>query len=179
MKGKITVVSILAILLAILFYEGTMVFQQKKSHANYIKPIVSTHIGEPVPNIELLSPESSVNINIKKITNQLPTVLFYFSPYCPYCQAEIEEIVKNIKHLKEIQFFLITPYSLNELKIFYTKNNLSKYKNIVAGVDYNSSFQKYFDAQIVPYLAIYKHDKLKGAFIGNMPYRQIAEETEK
>lgn len=145
-----------------------------KEDVQYVKPIRTGHEGDFLPSIELLLADSMSYISTASISNEKPVVLFYLGPYCPYCQLEVSEIIKNMKSLDDIQFYLITPYSLSDMRVFCKRNNLEKYANIVVGMDYKFKFADYFKAQSIPYLAIYGDDqKLRAAFVGVIKYEQL------
>jgi thiol-disulfide isomerase/thioredoxin len=140
----------------------------------YIRPVVTGHEGELLPNIELLLSDSTSYLNLQSIRSGIPIVLFYFGPDCPFCQSEIEEIITNMPHLRKVRFYLITPYRYSDMKGFINKYQLYEYDNIITGVDYKFKFGSYFKTQVIPYLAVYSSDRrLLAAFAGNIKYGQI------
>ncbi|MET3880220.1 redoxin domain-containing protein [Chitinophaga sp. OAE865] len=184
MKGKIFFVILIIFLLGFLIYIGgnsivdnPVINGKGKS---YIKELVTGHEGELLPDIELLLPDSSTVINIRSMLSDKPAVLFYFGPYCEYCQLEMLEIVSNMKSMENIQFYLISPYHILDIKRFYDAYNLKRYPNVIIGMDVGYKFGKYFQAQNIPYLAIYGSNKrLNAAFIGNVKFDQIKSTAEK
>lgn len=157
---------------------GNFLMKQKGREEGTIEainaPVRTGKEGEIMPDIDLLLKDSMTHVNIRNTVSKGPIVLFYFGPDCPYCQMEIEEIVRNIEGLKGIQFYLITPYSISDMQVFYKRNDIQKYTNIVVGRDYNFKFGKYFGAQSIPYLAFYSREKkLNAAFLGNVYFDQI------
>ncbi|MEZ2440784.1 TlpA family protein disulfide reductase [Chitinophaga sp. RCC_12] len=146
----------------------------------YAKSVITGREGELLPSISILLSDSITKINLSSIPNGKPTVLFYFSPYCPYCQSEMDTIINNITRLKHIQFYLVTPYSHREMKLFYNKNHLERYENIIVGLDYDIRFSEYFRIVQVPFIAIYdKGKRLNAGFFGGVAsdqLRQVSQE---
>ncbi|MFX1707387.1 thioredoxin fold domain-containing protein [Chitinophaga sp. CC14] len=177
------------ILIVILFVSGILLYviirtpqysfsNNKQETRN--KPISTGHEGELLPEIDLLLTDSLTYVNTATAPDGKPIVLFYFAPYCPYCKTELNEIIKNMKYLKNIQFYLITPYFISDIKKFYEDNQLEKYGNVIIGRDYKFKFGDFFKTQNVPYLVIYtSNKKMNAAFIGNVKYDQIKSISEK
>lgn len=141
---------------------------------NYVKEIITGLEGKTIPDIELLLPDSTTLVNTALIPSGKPIVLFYFGPYCSYCQIEMVEIISNIKYLENIQFYLISPYSIVDIRKFSTAYNIEKYRNVVVGMDRKYNFGRYFKTENIPFLAIYNSDrKLKAVFSRNVKYDQI------
>ncbi|MEI3798236.1 MULTISPECIES: TlpA family protein disulfide reductase [unclassified Chitinophaga] len=179
MKRKRFFVILVSLISGLLIYIGANsivdypLLGENKSK-EYIKEFITGHEGELLPNIELLLPDSSTIINIASIPSGKPTVLFYFGPYCEYCQLEMIEIVSNMRHMENIQFYLISPYHILDIRRFIDAYHLGKYPNITIGVDFKFKFGEYYKAKNIPYLAIYNSDKkLNAAFVGNVKYDQI------
>ncbi|WP_166437235.1 TlpA family protein disulfide reductase [Niastella caeni] len=132
--------------------------------------------GKLMPSFNLLLLDSGAHFNTNNIPKGMPIVIFYFSPECPICRAETEEIVTNIKSLANIQFYIITHFPLEQIKIYYDRYKLKKYRNITLGCDYNLDFGNYFKVQRVPYIAIYSNDKrLKQVLTGKVSTDVIKE----
>ena len=112
-----------------------------------------------MPSLNLLLTDSSTKINTKDMASNDPIVLIYFSPDCEHCQVQIQEIIDHIQSLQNVQFVLLTPISLHDLKEFGDKLNISQYKNITLAYDYCYLFYKYFKAKSFPYVAIYNGQK--------------------
>jgi thiol-disulfide isomerase/thioredoxin len=144
------------------------------------QPEKTGHEGKPLPSFKLLLLDSTTYFDTKDIPKDKPVVLFYFGPHCPYSRAQMEEIIEDINILKDIRFYFFTTWSFAEMKAFYKHYQLNKYSNIIMGQDYMNFFVEYFEAQGVPYMAIYGKDKiLRKAFIGRIFGKQIKEVTEK
>lgn len=179
MKRKVIFIVSAAAFLILLFYLagsiaiGYPLFSKNRSKY-YIKELVTGREGEPLPNIRLLLPDSTTIMNLASIHTGQPIVLFYFGPYCPYCQLEMLEIIANMKKLESIQFYLISPYALSDIKKFHDTYDLGRYSNVIVGMDFEFKFGEYYRTQNIPYLAIYSNDgKLKSAFNTGVKYDQI------
>jgi hypothetical protein len=176
----ITIVVVSGLCLCIGTYNlmGGSLFRNKQP-ANYLTPTFSGHEGESLPNIDLLMIDSVTHFDVANIPSGTPTILIYFGPYCPYCQLVIDDVTKNIKYLKGIKFYLITSYSYAEGKSFYYKNELSKFNNIVMGVDHKFEFSKYFNTMVIPCIAVYNTDKkLNSVYLGVVKHTQMKEVSE-
>lgn len=130
--------------------------------------------GKQMPSFRLLLADSTTYLDTKDIPEGRPTVLFDFGPHCPYSRSQMTEIIKDMKDLKNINFYVFTSASFNEMKTFYEHYKLNNYSNIIAGIVTSHSFEEYFQVTGVPYLAIYDDDKkLKKSFEGKIYTKQI------
>jgi thiol-disulfide isomerase/thioredoxin len=130
--------------------------------------------GKVLPDFAVLRTDGVTYFNTSAISKEHPFVLLYFSPYCPYCRAQVAEIIDGMKSLKDLRFFLLTSFSVREMKSFSVQYNLDKYPNILVGKDTADFAPKYFQFAGVPYMAIYgKNKTLKSAFIGKVSSNQI------
>ena len=131
---------------------------------------------KPIPAFKLLLLDSTTYINTAEIPTEKPTVLFYVSPECPFCRVEMTQIVKHIDLLKEIQFYIFSTWSVNDMKQFNARYQLDRFENIKVGIDYNQFFGQYYNVPGVPYMAIYGKDKkLNKAFAGEVDPKMIAD----
>jgi len=148
-----------AILLALTFLFSC---QSKKP------PVLKSGLeGKPMPAVDLIASDSMTHFNTRNSEPGKPTILFAFRPGCAYCRAQTRAIVSNIEALKDINIYMICVSESALFKSYYEKYELKKYPNIKAGVDYKETFMNYFNAPIVPYLAIYdKNKKLKQVLQG-------------
>jgi hypothetical protein len=137
-------------------------------------PIKTGKEGYDIPSFNLLLPDSISSISTSNIPKGQASVFIYFGPHCPYSRAQIDDILSNIQMFKDVRFYLFTNWPFNDMKDFYNNHRINSYPNITMGLDYTNYFTKYFDAQGVPYLAIYdKNKRLNKAFMGKIDYRQI------
>lgn len=135
--------------------------------------------GKPLPDFSMLLPDSTTWVRSRDIPTGKPIVLFYLSPYCPYCKAQTKEIIEDMHKLKNIQFYFITSFPLPDFKYFCKEYQLEKYSNITTGLDTAHAISDYFEIQSVPYIAIYKKDKiLNKTFIGKIYSSQIKKAAE-
>jgi len=130
--------------------------------------------GKPMPSFKLLLSDSITWMDTKEIPTGKPVVLLYFGPHCPYSRAQMEEIIEDIDKLKDISFYLFTNWPFSEMKQFYKHYQLSKYPNIIVGVDQKHFFADYYEVTGVPYTAIFDNEKkLNKAFVGKIYSKQI------
>lgn len=141
------------------------------------RPVVKTGLeGHPLPAFNILLPDSLTVFNTVNIPKGRPIVLLYFSPNCPYSQAEMRNIIKNMSTLKNVWFCILTNWPFRQLKGFYAYFKLNKYPNVIVGEDFENFFPQQYKPIGVPFTVIFNKDqKLKKAFLGTMPSKQIEE----
>lgn len=129
--------------------------------------------GNAMPSFKIMLLDSST-LDTKEIPQGKPIVLLYYGPHCYYSREQILEITNKINNLKEINFYFITAWPFDDMKVFDSNYHLNRFKNITTARDYTFFFGSYFKAKGVPYLAIYGKDKkLQYTFIGKIPSDQI------
>jgi thiol-disulfide isomerase/thioredoxin len=135
--------------------------------------------GNLMPDFNLLLTDSITWIKPNQLSQTKPIALFYFSPYCPYCKAQTEELLEDMDRLKNIQFYLVSRFPMVGIKEFQKKYQLSKYPNIVTGMDTSTAMRDYFEMPGVPFWAIYhKNKKLSKSFLGQIYTSQIIKAAE-
>ena len=141
---------------------------------NSREPVKTGLEGKPLPLFKFLMQDGVTYFDTKNIQTGNPSVLLYYNPRCLYCRSQLEDILQNMNYLNNIQFYLISDYPLSEIKEFYNKYQLSKYPNIICGIDQSNFINNYFEVPGVPYTAIYGNDKkLIKVFIGKVHSKQI------
>lgn len=134
--------------------------------------------GQGLPDFNILLTDSKV-LHTRDLSAGKPIVLFYLSPYCPYCNKQTKDILGEMEEFNDVQFLFVTSYPLQEMEKFKKGYNLSKYRNITAGVDTAHFIHNYFSAKGVPYTAVYnKNKKLNKTFLGPLTVRQLVKELE-
>lgn len=113
-----------------------------------------------LPPFNILMLDSSEVFNSEKIPIGSPVILMMFSPDCPHCDQLTDSIIAHMKELKSVRIYMVTPMSLPAIQAFYDKKQLSKYKNIVVGKDYEFFFPKFYNAYEVPFIALYNRNKV-------------------
>jgi hypothetical protein len=79
----------------------------------------------------------------------------------------------------DVQFLFVTSYPMVDMEKFKKGYNLSKYPNIITGVDTAHFIHDYFPAEGVPYTAVYnKAKKLNKTFLGPLTVKQLAKVVE-
>jgi len=110
-----------------------------------------------IPAFTILQTDSSF-INDKKIPNNKPVVIIYFSPECGHCQITADEFSKKMWEMKNIFFVWVSYYPLPEIKEFAKKFNLQQFNNIIIGRDPNYTIPSYFRVKFTPFMAVYNKE---------------------
>jgi thiol-disulfide isomerase/thioredoxin len=134
--------------------------------------------GKPMPDFNILLSDNTV-LHTRDIPSDKSVVLFYFSPYCPFCKAVTQNIIEDMDDLNKIRFYFITSYGLSDMEDFIKEHQLTKYTNITVGIDTANFIHKYYNAEGVPYIAIFKKNKiLNNSFLGKISTAQIKDVAE-
>ena len=134
--------------------------------------------GRLLPSFNLLLPDSSTWLNTANIPAGKPLIFIGFSPTCTHCQKETRDIVDHIDRLKGAQIYFVTSYPFQDMKGYYQYFKLAKYPNITMGADAKNDFLRYFNAQMIPYIAIYDSKKrLKQAVMGEFGITPLVKAT--
>ena len=123
-------------------------------------------IGEKFQTFEVQLIDSVTQVNISNVLDNKPFVIVYFSPDCPVCKAEIEAILADTVISKQINFCLITYPKFADYKRFYTDLKLEKYPAVFSGIDITNKFLVRNKIKNVPYIQLYKNERLESTFIG-------------
>lgn len=130
--------------------------------------------GTLIPAFDLMLPDSATHFNTRQLPGGQPTVFLYFSPYCPYCLAQVQDLIDNNLDTSKIRFVLVTAFPYSDMKAFYDKLNLARYRNLIVGTDSKNFFGDYFKTSQVPYLALYDgKGKLQQVNLGKMYLSEI------
>lgn len=135
--------------------------------------------GKALPVFNLRLSDSTTYFSTGSIAGGKPTVFFYFGPHCPYCHEQMKEIIDHMDELEDINFYLITPAPYREMMEFYKQYSLEEYPNVVMGRDSINFFGDYYKAPGIPFLAIYRKDKIMHeAYVGKLDADEIRSSTE-
>lgn len=128
--------------------------------------------NEVEENTEILPDFSYQNIqgsSFKKqdLNKNLPVVFIYFNSECEYCQHEARDIKENIPAFKNAQLLFVSTEKPERIEEFAQTYKLNRYDNIYFLYDERGHFARTFDANSIPFLAIYNKDdqlvkKIKG-----------------
>ncbi|MCW3121439.1 MAG: redoxin protein, partial [Flavipsychrobacter sp.] len=130
----------------------------------------------PAFNIRMM--DSVTIFNTYNIPKGKKTLIVFFSPDCKHCQRQVKELTTGMDSISDIQLYMITPvHSMTELKEFYDKYHLGKYKNIqLVGRDYEFFFGGFYGTKVVPDMVLYdEQKKLIKLFEGNHTVTNIYE----
>lgn len=145
---------------------------------DFIQPAYKRFPG--LPPLKLLLTDSSTYFNKNNFKKKSNVLLMLFSPDCDHCKHETEELIKHITQFKNVQIVMATVMPFDDMKSFYRKYKLAKYKNIVVGRDEHFFLVPYYDASSLPFLAFYdKKGNLISVFEGSMPIEKVWAEFEK
>lgn len=139
--------------LGLLLSAGTTLAQQVKNDTLPFQKYPSL----PAFNILLL--DSSTVFNTYNVPQGKPTVLMFFSPDCDHCEMQTDSILKHMDAMKNVNFYLFTPLSLAQTRVFYNKLGLKKYPNITVGQDSQFFFPAFYGTSYVPYIVVYDRNK--------------------
>lgn len=130
----------------------------------------------PMPRFSVLLPDSVNYFQTGNIKANGPFVVFLFGPNCPYSRLQMDDIISDIDKYKETQFYLLTNFSIAQMKPFYEQYELSKYKSFTVGVDTGSRLTQALQITGVPFIAVFdKQKKLKQAYSGFVPGKFLRE----
>jgi thioredoxin-related protein len=133
-----------------------------------------------LPPLKILLTDSSNYFTKNDFKKNSNVMIMLFSPDCEHCQHETEELLKNIDEFKNIQIIMATMLPFADMKNFYEKYELSKYKNIVVGQDQNFFLIPFYAVRNLPFLAFYnKKGNLISILEGSVPIRNALAEFEK
>jgi thiol-disulfide isomerase/thioredoxin len=110
-----------------------------------------------IPNFTVLKIDS-VYANDKKIPENKPVIIIYFSPECGHCQITADEFSKRMAEMKDFYFVWVSYYPLPEIKEFAKKFNLQQFNNIIIGRDENYTIPSYFRVKFTPFMAVYNKE---------------------
>ena len=110
-----------------------------------------------LPEFTVLKTDS-LYTNDKKIPDDKPVIIIYFSPECGHCQITAEEFSKRMKDMRKYFFVWVSYYPLPEIKEFAKKFSLQQFNNIIIGRDPNYIIPSYFRVKFTPFIAVYNKD---------------------
>ena len=127
-----------------------------------------------VPPFKLLQTDSISVLTKDNLKKNKPVLIVLFNPECDHCKHETEEIIKHIKELKKVQIIMATMAQYAQMKDFYTKYDLNKFKNIKVGQDFQYMLPSFYMAHSLPYLAMYdQKGNLLTTFEGSMKIEDL------
>lgn len=112
-----------------------------------------------LPAFNILMPDSSTIFNTGMIKEGRYSILMFFSPDCDHCHAATDSLLRHMDVLKSVQICMFSPATLSAISEFYNKKELKKYKNILAGKDYDMFFVKFFHISSLPAVVVYDKKK--------------------
>ena len=126
------------------------------------------------PIFRIQQMDSVTIFNTSNIPEGKPVLLFYFGAECDHCTKLLERLLPSFDSLSDIRIYMATFSPLTPIKTFYEKYNLSKYKNLEIGRDYEFAIGPIYGAKSVPCLALYdKHKRFVKKWEGQEPIRTL------
>lgn len=94
------------------------------------------------------------------VSTKKPLVLIYFAPDCEHCQVLIKQLLKKMDVFKNTQIVMVSFESLQALAAFKKDYQVSKYPNIIVGMELPVFFfRQYYDLQHTPFTALFNKNK--------------------
>jgi len=116
-----------------------------------------------IPALKILETDSVSFFSRDDLPKNRPVVIVYFNPDCGHCQLEAKEIADHMATLDQAFFVWISyGHPEKEIKAFFTKYGLSKFKNVRIGQDPHYYIPSYYRVAFTPYIAVYS---AKGKFV--------------
>lgn len=110
-----------------------------------------------IPAFTVLQTDSTYT-NDKKIPENKPVVIIYFSPECGHCQLTAQEFSDTMSAMKNIFFVWVSYYPLPEIKAFAQKFHLQQFNNIIIARDENYAIPSYYRVKFTPFMAVYNKE---------------------
>ncbi|ULQ53081.1 TlpA family protein disulfide reductase [Flavihumibacter fluvii] len=107
-----------------------------------------------IPPFELKALDGKT-IKRDNLANRQGTLIIFFSPDCHHCIDQMEQMVAQAGKFQQYNLVFATYQPMNELQLFYTKYNLSTWKNLYIGRDEKFFFPPYFKIVNLPFNALY------------------------
>lgn len=149
------------------FLVGGRGFAQQDTTASYKR-------FPTVPPFKLLEMDSTSVFSKSDLEKNKPALIMIFNPECEHCQHETEAIIKNIDAFKKIQIIMATTAPISQMKDFYAKYELEKFRNIKVGQDFQYMLPSFYMIHSLPYLAMYdKKGSLLTSFEGTTKIEEL------
>lgn len=132
-------------------------------------PVHTGMENKEIAGFDILFPDSITYFNTTKFEPGRSIILFYYKPSCPYCRMQMRDMVKNIKMFKDLQLCIVTYPDFVGMSEFTKEFQLSKYSNIISGIDTGYAIQRNYGVTAIPFTAIFdKNRRLKSAYLGQL-----------
>jgi len=127
-----------------------------------------------LPAFNILLMDSATTFNTFNIEEGRYTMLMFFSTDCDHCQMMTDTLKKSMHDLRNVQICMVAPQTISEIRAFYNRNDMKRYRNVMMGKDIDMFFHKFYQAYYVPDIVIYdKHKKLVKFFEGGAHMKDI------
>jgi peroxiredoxin len=128
--------------------------------------VIACHSGQSreaalsnLPKFDMLLMDSTTILKAQEIPTGQSIVLLFFRPDCPHCQQETRNLLAHADSLRNVRVYLLAVEPFEDIKSFYLKFHLDRYKNFTVAKDHDFSFFRAFRPGTVPYTVIYDRNK--------------------
>lgn len=145
------------ILLLLFFFSYVIANAQQSKDST-----LPVYLKDPtIPSFSILTTDSTT-FTKSDLPKNKPAVIIYFSPDCGHCQYEAKVIVQNMDSMSNAVFVWVSYHPMEEIRQFFVKYGLNKFKNIIVGRDLKYFIPSYYKVEVTPYMALYNS---KGLFM--------------
>lgn len=117
-------------------------------------------IGNELPQLKIETSPSNVITN-EDVKTKGHLFLITINPTCGHCNHLGDLITQNAELFKQSKVvFMMAPNRAKNLEFFTNNTNIYDQPELIVGVDKNKTIQKHGDTGLMPYINIYKDEKL-------------------
>jgi thiol-disulfide isomerase/thioredoxin len=154
---------------------GNMAYAQEKKDAPQTQDVLPYLKYPKLPAFNIMQLDSSTIFNTFNIPKGKPVALVFFDPDCSHCRTFTERLTNGMDSVKNVRFYMVTVnHDFEQLRGFYKKYELAKYKNIeLVGRDYEFFFMSYYGPKTLPIVVVYDSNKQLVTLLDNI--RSVAD----
>ncbi len=154
----------------ILFGLSTNLFAQTQQNE---KKEISEDFGNLLPSLKIETPEGIIlTENDFKTKGHL--FLITIHPTCGHCNNIGALINRNAELFKDSKVvFIMTPKNALNLDFFTNSSHIGDHPELIVGVDQNNTIKNLNDSGTMPYINIYKDEKLVKKMNGDVTLEEF------
>lgn len=122
-----------------------------------------------LPEFSMRLADSTQIFHSKNIPFGKTSVVIWFDPACRECQLETEFILANMDKFKELNFYLVTRNTYDEMMVFHDHLKLESYNNIKIGIDSTLTIPQHFNVRTTPLTVVLNEEKIVTAVFSGKP----------